>query len=296
MADEVDLDEALDALYATPPEDFTAARNDLAKALTAAGRKDEAAEVAPLRKPNRLVWALDQLALDEDATLAPLLEAAMVVREGRGDDLKAAVAGLREAVNAAAAAAAARLEARPADRADLAAALLAVVADEPATDELARGRLLEVPAPDAFGLGPAVPAPRKTSAKPRPRPKAVDPTGRPPDQLAVRRATKRQKEAAKEADAAQRALARAEKALETATEALRAADDGRDRAVTAVSHAAAALAQAKADLERAEGAGAKAAEAQDRAGETLAEEQERTSAALAELGEATVALAVLDPP
>ena len=82
MADEVDLDEALDALYATPPEDFTAARNGLTRALKAAGRKDDAAEITALRKPNRLVWALDQLALDDDPTLAPLLEAVAVVRDG----------------------------------------------------------------------------------------------------------------------------------------------------------------------------------------------------------------------
>ena len=147
MADDVDLDRALDELFATPPEDFVAARNGLAKALKAAGQKDDAAEVTALRKPTRLVWAVDQLALTDDPTLAPLLEAAEAVREGGGDDLREAIGDLREAVNAAASAAAGRLDTRPTDRADLAAALLAVVADEDATDDLTRGRLLEVPAP-----------------------------------------------------------------------------------------------------------------------------------------------------
>ena len=173
----------MDELLATPPEDFVAARNGLVKALKAAGQKDAAASVAELRKPNRLVWALDQLALDEEPALAPLLEAAEVVRDGGGDDLRAAIADLREAVNTAATAAAARLDTRPSDRADLAAALLAVVADEEATDDLSRGRLLEVPAPDAFGLGLSAPAPKpakakaKAAPKPKPKPRRRSPIG-----------------------------------------------------------------------------------------------------------------------
>ena len=111
MADEVGLDEALDALRATPPEDFAAV------------------------------------------------------------------------------AASARLDTTPTDRADLAAALHAVVADEEATAELARGRLLDVPGPDDFGLGLRAPATKPAA------PKANTPgegTERPPDQLALRRAAKRQ--------------------------------------------------------------------------------------------------------
>src|SRR5689334_21567468 len=130
MADPTDLDSALDELFATPPEGFTAARNALAKALKAEQRKADADEVTALRKPGRLVWALNQLALDEDDTLEPLLEAAEVVREGGGEDFREAVAELREAVGAAASAAAKRLDPpRTTDRADLAQALLAIVAD-----------------------------------------------------------------------------------------------------------------------------------------------------------------------
>ena len=296
MADDVDLDRALDELFATPPEDFVAARNGLAKALKAAGQKDDAAEVTALRKPNRLVWAVDQLALTDDPALAPLLEAAEAVREGGGDDLRAAIGDLREAVNAAASAAAGRLETRPTDRADLAAALLAVVADEDATDDLTRGRLLEVPAPDAFGLGLAAPAPRAAPKKaPAKTQKAAAPSDRPPDQLAIRRATKRQKEAAKEADAADRALARAEKAVAADAEALAEADAETARATAAVREAEAALTQAKADLEGAEEAGAKAADARDRAAALLADAQERADAAAVELDEATDALDELEP-
>ena len=298
MADDVDLDRALDELFATPPEDFVAARNGLARELKAAGQKDDAAEVTALRKPNRLVWALDQLALTDDPALAPLLDAAEAVREGGGDDLRAAIADLREAVNAAASAAAGRLDTRPTDRADLAAALLAVVADEDATDELTRGRLLEVPVPDAFGLGLVAPVPRATPKKAPAKAKAkakAAPSDRPPDQLAIRRATKRQKEAVKEVDAANRALARAEKAADADDEALEDADEERARATSAVSEAEAALAQAKADLERAEDAAAQAVDARDRAATLLADAHERAEAAAAELDEATNELDQLEP-
>ena len=295
MADDVDLDRALDELFTTPPEDFVAARNGLAKALKAAGQKDDAAEVTALRKPTRLVWAVDQLALTDDPTLAPLLEAAEAVREGGGDDLREAIGDLREAVNAAASAAAGRLETRPTDRADLAAALLAVVADEDATDDLTRGRLLEVPAPDAFGLGLAAPAPRAAPKKaPAKTKKAAASSDRPPDQLAIRRATKRQKEAAKEADAASRALARAEKTADAEDDALEEADEETARATTAVSEAETALAQAKADLDRAEEAAAQAVDTRDRAAALLAEAHERAEAAAAELDEATTELEELE--
>lgn len=94
MADEVGLDEALDALRATPPEDFAAV------------------------------------------------------------------------------AASARLDMTPTDRADLAAALHAVVADEEATAELARGRLLDVPGPDDFGLGLRAPATKPAAPKANTRARA----------------------------------------------------------------------------------------------------------------------------
>jgi len=289
MSDEVDLEAALDALYATPPEDFTAARNGLAKALKAAGRKDEAAEVTALRKPNRLVWALDQLALGGDPSLPPLLEAVDVVRDGGGDDLKAAVAGLREAVAVAARAAAGRLDPkRPTDRPELAAALNAVVADADGAGLLAAGRLLEVPAPDAFGLGPSLPAPapkKRPPAKAKVSTKAAE--APPVDQLAVRRAEKRRREAAKADDSAQRALARAQKALDAEAVALEQADADRAEAAEAVTAAEAALAAAQAELERAESAGTAAAESRERAASDLSEAQERADTAAAELADAT---------
>ena len=290
MADDLDVEEALDALYATPPEDFTAARNGLAKALKAAGRKEEAAGVTALRKPNRLVWALDQLALDDDPTLAPLLEAVEVVRRGGGEDPKAAVAELRDAVAVAARSAAGYLDPkRPTDRPELAAALNAVVADAQGAELLASGRLLEVPAPDAFALGPSRPAPPAKKPAPKASPKAGPKADAAPpvDQRAVRRAEKRRQEAAKADDAAQRALARAEKAASAEAEAVQAADAEWADAADALAAAEAALATAQAELDRAVAAGTAAAESQERADAALAEAQERADATAAEFDAAT---------
>ena len=53
----MDVDEALDRLYAAPLEEFTATRNALARELGGEG-----AQVKALKKPNLAAWALNQLA------------------------------------------------------------------------------------------------------------------------------------------------------------------------------------------------------------------------------------------
>jgi hypothetical protein len=302
MADGVNLHVEMDKLFDTLPEGFTAARNALAKALKAEQRKDEAAEVTALRKPNRLVWAMNQLSLNGDDALELMFEAADDVRNDDVEDFRGAVADLRQAVNDTARVAAAYLDPpRPSDRADLAQALMAVVADEDAMELLHARRLVEVPAPDAFGLGlVAVPSASTTKPKAKAKPKAtkakVPPaaTDQPPDQLAIRRATKRQKEAAKEADAANRALARAEKALAVDAEALAAADAEKAEAQAAVTEAEAALDAARKALDQAEASAAKAVDTQEQAAAGLADAQARAETAATELDEATTELEAVE--
>jgi hypothetical protein len=308
VTDGTDLEAALDELFATPPDGFTAARNALAKALRAEKRTAEADEVTTLRKPGRLVWALNQLGLEDDASLATMFAAADALRDGEADDVRTAVADLREAVNGAAAAAAAHLEPpRPSDRADLAQDLLAIVADEGALAALADGRLLAVPPPNAFGIT-AAPTPRrsgsgagKASKKRATKAKAratasstAKPAQRPPDQLAIRRARKRHQEAAKAADAADRALARARKALEVDAEALEAADEELTDATGALEEAEGVLELARAAKAEAERVSAAAIDAQERSARELAEAKARAEEAEAELAEAAEALDALD--
>ena len=48
----------LDALFVARPEDFIAVRTQLVQQLKAEDRKDDAREVAALRKPSATVWAV----------------------------------------------------------------------------------------------------------------------------------------------------------------------------------------------------------------------------------------------
>ncbi|MGH2808639.1 MAG: hypothetical protein ACRDKT_15350 [Actinomycetota bacterium] len=69
-----DLDGELDELYALPLEEFTSARNALAKRLGDAGDKDAAATVKKLSKPNVAAWGLNQLSRSVPEDLGRLLE------------------------------------------------------------------------------------------------------------------------------------------------------------------------------------------------------------------------------
>jgi hypothetical protein len=55
------LEQEIDGLYALPLDQFTAARDQLARSLRAEGQRDAATEVKRLRKPNLVGWALNQV-------------------------------------------------------------------------------------------------------------------------------------------------------------------------------------------------------------------------------------------
>jgi hypothetical protein len=75
-------DDALDTLYHGPLEEFTAARNDLAKSLRGDGDGAAADELKGLRKPSRAAWLVNQLAVRKPDEVADLLEV--------GEELRAA--------------------------------------------------------------------------------------------------------------------------------------------------------------------------------------------------------------
>jgi hypothetical protein len=110
-----DLDAALDRLYGLPAEEFTAARDALAKELRGAKRRDEAAAVKQRRRPTAPAAAINQLARREPELVEDLIRAAgdlVGVQErvlggdaGR-DELRAAADAERRAVGALLAAAA----------------------------------------------------------------------------------------------------------------------------------------------------------------------------------------------
>jgi hypothetical protein len=50
----------VDALFALPPEEFTAARDRLARELSDGGNKEAAKEVKGLKRPTVAAWAVNQ--------------------------------------------------------------------------------------------------------------------------------------------------------------------------------------------------------------------------------------------
>jgi hypothetical protein len=68
------------ALFRLPPQEFIAARDELAKALRGEGRVDVAKRVKALRKPSLSAWALNQLADRDPDGVVELLDAGTELR------------------------------------------------------------------------------------------------------------------------------------------------------------------------------------------------------------------------
>jgi hypothetical protein len=142
-------------LYGLPLEEFTPARDALAKELRAAGRKDEAAEVKSLRKPSLAAWALNRAARDHPDAIARLRAAGSDLRAAQTEAMSGDAGRLRPAGRAVAeeidrvsglAADALRAAGRPATPAQqekLAATLRTAAVDDDAGDVLTRGVLVD---------------------------------------------------------------------------------------------------------------------------------------------------------
>lgn len=65
----------VDALFALPPEEFTAARDRLARELSDRGEKDTGKEVKGLKRPTVAAWAVNQTVRGHPDALKRLLEA-----------------------------------------------------------------------------------------------------------------------------------------------------------------------------------------------------------------------------
>lgn len=97
----------VDGLFELPPEEFTAARNALARRLKDEGNASAADEVKQLAKPSVAVWTINQLARNHKSAVKLLLESAGRLRKaqenalrsgGSGDALRRAQADERKAL------------------------------------------------------------------------------------------------------------------------------------------------------------------------------------------------------
>jgi hypothetical protein len=102
------VEREIDKLFALPLEEFTAARNELAKRLAKDGEKERADEVRGLAKPSVPVWTINQLARSEKPMVRALLDAGAKLRRaqeqalggGNPDALRSAQSEEREALRA----------------------------------------------------------------------------------------------------------------------------------------------------------------------------------------------------
>jgi hypothetical protein len=252
----------VDELYGLPLDRFTPERNALAKELRSAGRREEATEVAALRKPSVAAWAVNQLVRTQRRAVAELLEAGDAllaahddVLAGRGGsgELRAAVEQERTAVDGLTAAARGLLtsdghELSPTIIERVADTLHAAALDEDARAQVHEGRLERELRHVGLGMAPSGAAPARPARKPAPRaPRLQD--GRAAAERAERDRAERERA---EARAAARATEReARRRLERAERAARAASERRGRAAQALEEADAELSDAQAELDEA---------------------------------------------
>jgi hypothetical protein len=236
----MDLDGALDELYAAAPEDFVAVRARLAKALKADGRGEDAAGLAKVRKPPLAAWALNQLARRNRRDVDLLLDSGNRLREAQAgvlggaerDSLARAAAAQREAVERLTREAEGLLAERgsvsPGVVVQIADSLRAAAVSPEGRELLARGRFTGPLESEGFDLVGRLAAP---APKPKKADRSKELARAAEAAAAVREAKQRLKEAEKaarearteaarlegEAAKARRAAAQAEDAVEAAT-------------------------------------------------------------------------------
>ena len=93
-------DDQIDRLFSLPPEQFIAARDEVAKRLKAEDMPEEAAEVGALRRPTVAAWAANQVARRHPADIEELLAAGETMRSAQRRVLSGArEGGFREATD-----------------------------------------------------------------------------------------------------------------------------------------------------------------------------------------------------
>ncbi len=96
----MDLESALDRLYAVDLDEFTSTRNRLSSELTSAGDKTAGIQIKSLKKPNIAAWTLNQLARSHKDELEELFAATDRVRRAHRRALSGGKAtDLREATD-----------------------------------------------------------------------------------------------------------------------------------------------------------------------------------------------------
>ena len=88
LADEAEFQRELDRLFALPLDEFTQARNELARRAREEGQRARAARVMELRKPTLPAWVVNQLARRREVEVRRLIEAGERVAAAQADAMR----------------------------------------------------------------------------------------------------------------------------------------------------------------------------------------------------------------
>jgi hypothetical protein len=221
----VNVEREIDRLYGLPLDEFTAARNDLAKALTKDGDKEAAAQVKALEKPTAAAWAMNQLQRRDEVGMKRLLSSADKLRDvqtgAAAGDLRKATQTHYDAVEALVGAARRLLGDAVTDPVlnRLGPALLNGSVDPEARERLRAGRMVRETEATGFGAFAGVPIEPRKDAGPSPAEQARR------ERDAARKQAKRE-----ELAAAKKELAQLEKAARDAAREADAAEHAADAA------------------------------------------------------------------
>ncbi len=255
-------------LYGLPLDRFVPERSALARELRSEGRREQAAEVAGLRKPSVAAWAVNQLVRTQGPSIAELFEAGDALQQahsellaGRGDGaaLRSALSRERSAVNELVQTARGLLSSEGHGLTQTTLDRVSETLHAAAFDEEARTQVTKASLDRALrhiGLGAseelsmASPAPRATRSRApgksaeRARSTTAPGGAEPRSALSGRERTKR-------LVAARRAEADARRAVQRADRELRVAEERRDHAAQSLRDAEAAVAAARQRAEEA---------------------------------------------
>lgn len=240
----MDFDEAADRLYGLVPEEFTTARDALAKEARTGGDAALAKRLKALRKPTLVAWAINQ-ASRREGELDPLLDLGRRLREAwqaqdadalteAGRERTPLISRLTRAVREAAEAAGHPLS--PSADLEIEQTLDAAVVDEDAADQVRRGRLTRPLSYSGFTPAPVVRPAAARTAKAETKPRAAKGGAktvtapsegeRGAEREAGRRAAEEEREKARKAER-ERRITELENALAEAEQAAQEAERGR---------------------------------------------------------------------
>jgi hypothetical protein len=226
-------EQALDAIYAGPQDDFIRGRDALAKELRAAGDNAGAKAVKRLRKPSKAAWVLNAFALEEPEAVERYLGLAGELRKassGRVDanrlrELAREEGELLEEIVAGAGRLSRGVSAATLDR--VRETLQAAQVDDELRQRVASGRVEREERAASVGLENLVAPPTAGTGGKK---KAAARSSEDKDRKRRRAAEAELKEAKSEARAAARAVARAQTALTRAERDRDAAEEKAERA------------------------------------------------------------------